>query len=191
MAADVDTAVIALKSAIDAHLAACTARSGEADPRVQEAYDAVRSAAEDYDDVLFDTYGEVTPFEFADVAVPREDDASVPTRVGLYLRRDYDIGDVEELLSAGRVAAVESASQDEGPAITDEVTSVGRAVWELLNANGVDGFDEVAEEAGLELVGGTVWLLDEDPSDDSLFDGPFDAVGADRLLYRLDEVVEG
>jgi len=52
----------ALKAALDSHLAAVESRAGENDPRVQAAYDALASAAEAYDDVLFSAYEEVTPF---------------------------------------------------------------------------------------------------------------------------------
>lgn len=193
MSENVRAAAEALKSAIDRHLDACGARSGEADPRVQQAYDAVRTAAEHYDDVLYDAYEEVTPFEFSDpsAGIPLEDGALVPNRVGLYVRRDYSVTSVEELLAAARIAAVESYPEEAGPAPTEEITTVGRALYELLHANGVDGLDEVAEESGLEPAGGTLWLLAEPEGDDTLFDGPFDDVDGDRLLYRLDEVFEG
>jgi len=58
----VRSAADALKSAIDAHLVAVEARSGENDPMVQAAYDALAAAGEAYDDALFSAYEEVTPF---------------------------------------------------------------------------------------------------------------------------------
>jgi hypothetical protein len=58
----VRAAVDVLKAALDAHLAAVESRAGENDPRVQAAYDALASAGEAYDDVLFAAYEEVTPF---------------------------------------------------------------------------------------------------------------------------------
>src|SRR5581483_9446355 len=60
--AQVHAALEALKAAIDAHLAAVEERSGENDPRVQAAYDALATAGEAYDDALFSAYEEVTPF---------------------------------------------------------------------------------------------------------------------------------
>ena len=60
--AQVHAARDALKAALDAHLAAVEARAGENDPRVQAAYDALASAGEAYDDLLFSAYEEVTPF---------------------------------------------------------------------------------------------------------------------------------
>ncbi len=64
----------ALITAIDHHLAACERRTGESDPAVLAAYDALRQAAERYDDVLFDTYDEVTPFEFTDLSTDADAD---------------------------------------------------------------------------------------------------------------------
>ena len=50
MSAEARTAAAALKSAIDRHLTACEARTGENDPAVQAAYEDLRAAAEAYDD---------------------------------------------------------------------------------------------------------------------------------------------
>ncbi len=61
-AEQVRAAIEVLKAALDAHLTAVEARSGENDPRVQAAYDALASAGEAYDDALFAAYEEVTPF---------------------------------------------------------------------------------------------------------------------------------
>ena len=61
-AADVRTAADALKTAIEAHLAAVETRSDDNDPSVRAAFLAVAAAAEAYDDVLYDAYNEVTPF---------------------------------------------------------------------------------------------------------------------------------
>lgn len=183
-----------LKAAIDRHFDACATRGGESDPVVQEAYDLLREAAESYDNALFDAFEEVTPFEFADAPDSVRGDADVeevPRRIGLYVRRDYAVRDLDELLAGARAASAQSWPEDAGPAPVEEVTSAGRAVYELLNTHGVDGLDDLAEDAGLEPVGGTMWVLAEDETDDSLYDGPFDDVDADRLLYRLDEVFEG
>ncbi|HEU4676835.1 MAG TPA: hypothetical protein VFS29_12645 [Motilibacteraceae bacterium] len=190
-AAAVRAAAEALIAAVTEHLSACERRSGEADPAVQRAYDAVRQAAEHYDDVLFDAYEEVTPFEFAAAPVSEVVEGNgVPTRVGVYVRRDYTVRDVEELIAAGERAASGTADEDEETEDT-EVVSAGQAVYALIDTFGLDGLDEVAEDSGLEPVGGTVWVLSEAADDDTIYDGPFDDVDEDRLLLRLDEVVEG
>ncbi|MDP9416570.1 MAG: hypothetical protein M3P48_01760, partial [Actinomycetota bacterium] len=104
MSAKAREAAVALKSAIDWHLAACEARSGENDRGVQEAYEALREAAQTYDDALFEAYDEVTPFVLADPPAeePGEDTTpAVPETLTLLLRRDYDIVDAKALLAAG------------------------------------------------------------------------------------------
>lgn len=193
MPADPRAAVDALKAALDRHLDACAARTGESDPAVQQTYDALREAALDYDDALFDAYEEVTPFEVSEPTPPGVGAVGdgVPLRLGLFVRRDYAVRDPDGLLAAGRAAAEASWPDEAGPQPADEVTSAGRAIYELLNAQGVDGLDELAEDAGLEPVGGTLWVLAEHPADESLYESPFDDVDPERLLYRLDEVFEG
>ncbi len=67
----------AFKAALDAHLRAVEARTGENDPLVQTAYDALAAAAETYDDALFSGFEEVTPFgpvEGLDEADESDDD---------------------------------------------------------------------------------------------------------------------
>ena len=49
-------------AALEAHLDAVTRRTGEADPAVTAAYQTLADAFETYDDALYDTYDEVTPF---------------------------------------------------------------------------------------------------------------------------------
>ena len=63
VAAEVVAAAEAVERALRAHLAAVAARTGEADPKVQEAFHALREAFVDYDAVLYDVYDEVLPVE--------------------------------------------------------------------------------------------------------------------------------
>jgi hypothetical protein len=51
-----------LVAALEAHFEAVTRRTGEADPAVTAAYQTLADAFETYDDALYDTYDEVTPF---------------------------------------------------------------------------------------------------------------------------------
>lgn len=63
MTAEPRAALSALVSALERHLEAAASRRGENDPTVVAAYRDLADAFEDYDDVLMDTYGEVTPLE--------------------------------------------------------------------------------------------------------------------------------
>ncbi len=53
-------------AAIDAHLGAVESRSGETDPDFFAAFDQLRDAFLAYEDALYETYDEVTPFEVVD-----------------------------------------------------------------------------------------------------------------------------
>ncbi|HSK27602.1 MAG TPA: hypothetical protein VK894_11900 [Jiangellales bacterium] len=190
---DPRTALDVLVAALRTHLEACESSAGEGDPRVQAAYTALRSAADRYDDVLFETYEEVTPWEFAGdglVDVEYEGEAVDSGRLTVLVRRDYELGDPERLLEAGRAAYAEAYPADPPEAARADVTHPGRALYQMLHAYGVDGFDEAAEEAGLTTVGGTVWVQSLDPDDEPVDDeDPFAVADADLLVYRLDEVV--
>jgi hypothetical protein len=63
-----------LVAALEAHFEAVTRRTGEADPAVNAAYQTLADAFETYDDALYDTYDEVTPFVLVDEADEDEDD---------------------------------------------------------------------------------------------------------------------
>jgi hypothetical protein len=61
-----------LVAALEAHYGAVTRRSGEADPAVIGAYQTLADAFETYDNALYETFDEVTPFELVDES--EEDD---------------------------------------------------------------------------------------------------------------------
>lgn len=63
MTADPRAALTTLVSALERHLEAAASRRGENDPTVVAAYRDIADAFEEYDDVLLDVYGEVTPLE--------------------------------------------------------------------------------------------------------------------------------
>ncbi len=186
MSAKARAAAEDLKSAIDRHLAACEARTGEADPAVQQAYDALRVAAQHYDDALFEDYDEVTPFEFADPEADDEgaDPDELPETLTVLLRRDYDVVDPDALMTAARAAAADDyESADE-----DAEETVGDLVYALLQTHGVEGLATSADELGLEPVGGTLWVVDQ--VDGDLDDEPFDGVHERWLRVRIDEVYD-
>lgn len=72
-AAEVRAAAEAVKAAIDRHLDAVERRTGDDDPAVYEAFNSLAAAAEVYDELLYDRYDEVTPFE-----IPGVDDSLPP-----------------------------------------------------------------------------------------------------------------
>lgn len=59
--AEVRAAAEAVKAALDRHLAAVESRIGDEDPAVYAAFNELAAAAEEYDELLYDRYDEVTP----------------------------------------------------------------------------------------------------------------------------------
>lgn len=196
---DADTSALhaaldALTDALDAHLDACLTRTGEADDNVQAAYSALRQAAERYDDLLYDLREEVTPWEFPEGPpgnFEEEDPDALPSVVGVLVRRDYDLTETDALLAAGRQAYAELYPGDPMESAVSDVTHPGRALYQMLHAYGVDGFDQRAESAGLLPRGGTVWVQALDETDaETLADEPFAVANEDLLVYRLDEIID-
>ena len=190
---DPRAALEVLVAALRDHLAACERSTGEGDLQVQSAYTALREAADRYDDALFEVHDEVTPWEFATdglVGTEHEGEAVDSGRITVLVRRDYELGDVARLLAAGRAAYADAFPSDPPGAADADVTHPGRALYQMLHAYGVDGFDEAAEAAGLATVGGTVWVQSLDPDDEPVDDeDPFAVADPDLLVYRLDDVV--
>jgi len=60
---DVRAAARALIAALEHHLRTVEVRTGEADPKVSDAFGELRDAFLDYEDALYDVYDEVVPFE--------------------------------------------------------------------------------------------------------------------------------
>ena len=84
-ASDVRAAAEAVKAAIDRHLAAIENRTGDDDPEVYEAFDALATAAEVYDELLYEVHDEVTPFEVpAGDALPAYTGTVQPPKTGSY-----------------------------------------------------------------------------------------------------------
>jgi hypothetical protein len=182
-AAQVRAAAEALKIAIDRHLAAVEARTDELDPSVLEAFDALASAAEEYDELLYTVHDEVTPFD----VVPPESDAvyAGPEQVeafSVFTRRDFLITDPDTL-----AAAASNVSEDFDPELGDSRA----AVAELFDAFDADEISYRAEEIGLEAIEATTWVVAADPEAVGGWDDdPFSEVDLQKLLYRVDLVDE-
>jgi hypothetical protein len=190
---DVRRAAEALKQAVDSHLAAIEARSGESDPVVQDAYTALHDAAQRYDDLLFEVHDEVTPFVFSEGArtldvVDDEEYEVEPERVSMFARWEFAVDDREALMDAGRIAAHEPWMHD-AEEQSEQAADVGDAFGRLVDAYGHDVLVDRAEEFGLTRKGATTWLLAAAPTDgEEWMDDPFTDVDEDKLIYRVDEI---
>ena len=187
MSTDVRAAAERLKSAIDRHLEACIDKGGEEDPTVQAAYDALREAAESYDDLLFDSFDEVTPWEFSEAQVydaMEVEQPGVPARVTVLVRSDFAVHSAADLVAAGR-QVLRAADED----ADDAALTAVEALSIHLEVHGLDELAEMADELGLRWLGGTTWLVDQDVEDETLRSAPFEAADESRLLHRFFEDV--
>jgi len=182
--AEVRTAAEAVKAAIDRHLAAVEVRTGENDPGVAAAYEALAAAADAYDEVLYDAYDEVTPFEVPrDTELSRFADPDDPEGITVLIRRDYVITDPLRMRAAAlRIDG--STAADPGPVAASSVTA---ALGALFGEYEPDEIASRAEEFGLEEGDSTLWVTAADPAEpgDWLAE-PFDDADPDLLICRFD-----
>ncbi|MGW0122200.1 hypothetical protein [Streptomyces sp. NPDC003327] len=182
-AAEVRAAAEAVKAALDRHLAAVERRSGDDDPAVYEAFNALATAAEAYDEILYDRYDEVTPFEIpgADDRLPPYAGPDEPHALSLLIRRDYAVVEPKRLIAqARRVTALDRDA--DGPSGTAAALGVVFGEYEP---------DEIAsrhKEFGLEEGDSTLWLstADEPPEPGEWLDSPFEHVDPERVVCRFD-----
>ncbi|MFC8389181.1 hypothetical protein [Streptomyces sp. NPDC057238] len=182
-AAEVRAAAEAVKTALDRHLAAVERRSGEDDPAVYEAFNQLAAAAEAYDELLYDRYDEVTPFE-----IPGAEDAppytgpEEPTALSVLIRRDYAVVEPQRLRAhAQRI----EAADDE----TSEASGTVHGALGLLF--GEFEPDEIAsrhKEFGLEEGDSTLWVTaSDDPAEPGEWlEAPFEQVDPQQVVCRFD-----
>lgn len=168
--------------ALDRHLAAVEARTGEHDPEVQRAYKELRAAAADYDLTLYREHDEVTPFDLPDPEPPEDDDEPFDLdRLSLLARWDFSVVDEDKLLASAEHA------------VGEEVPDVAVALAALVAAAGHSRVGDPASAAlvGLRPHGNTTWILatdDADPDDDdpSWMADAFAGADPERALCRLE-----
>ena len=185
-AAEVRAAAEAVKTALDRHLAAVERRSGEDDPDVYEAFNQLAAAAEVYDELLYDRYDEVTPFEIpgSDDALPPYAGPEEPNALSVLIRRDYAVVEPQRLLAqAQRVEAV-----DDDGAGADVSGTVHGALGILFGEFEPDEIASRHTEFGLEEGDSTLWVTAADEAADpgEWLEAPFDQVDAERVVCRFD-----
>jgi hypothetical protein len=185
-AADVRSAADALKAAIDAHLAAVEVRSDESDPAVRAAFLVMAGAAESYDDVLYDVYNEVTPFEIPSQYDEADVDPVNPDAVSVLIRRDYQIEHPGRLLGAARQLAAGAVDAE------IDISTVGGSLAALFDVFDPDEIHNRSDELGLTPGDATTWVLATDPeaAEELWFDDPFSEIDPDQLVCRFDLVGE-
>ena len=183
-AAEVRAAAEAVKTALDRHLAAVERRSGEDDPGVYEAFNELAAAAEVYDELLYDRYDEVTPFE-----IPGADDTppytgpEEPNALSVLIRRDYAVAEPQRLLAqAQRVEAADDA------VATEASGTVHGALGVLFGEFEPDEIASRHKEFGLEEGDSTLWVTaaDEPAEPGEWLEAPFEQVDVERVVCRFD-----
>jgi hypothetical protein len=202
--AQLDAALEKVIAAARTHLSAVKAAEGRIDDDgVWRAYVELNNASYEYDELLLDAFGEVTPWD-VDAIDPDEADRQFgvsveedeetgedpyPHVVSVRQRRDYRVPSVAALLRAADTARRASAhAEDEAD---EPVESVSEAVLELLQSG--DGSLSALDVPELEPLDGIVAVveagaaLDLDGFAETDGDGPFRLGEGDRLVGRLDE----
>lgn len=183
-AAEVRAAAEAVKTALDRHLAAVERRSGEDDPAVYEAFNELAAAAEVYDELLYDRYDEVTPFE-----IPGADDTAPytgpeePNALSVLIRRDYSVVEPQRLLAqAQRIEAADEALD------TEASGTVHGALGVLFGEFEPDEIASRHKEFGLEEGDSTLWVTaaDEPAEPGEWLEAPFEQVDVERVVCRFD-----
>ncbi|WP_411144143.1 hypothetical protein [Streptomyces sp. x-80] len=198
-AAEVRAAAEAVKAALDRHLDAVERRSGQDDPAVYAAFDELAAAAEVYDELLYDTYDEVTPFEIpGSDTLPAYAGPEEPSALSVLIRRDYTVAEPPRLLhQAQRIAdldpdAADAAARDGADGAGMAAGVVGSSVHAALGVLfGEFEPDEIAsrhKEFGLEEGDSTLWVTaaDEPAEPGEWLSTPFDQADPQRVVCRFD-----
>lgn len=189
-AAEVRAAADAVKAAIDHHLAAVERRSGDDDPAVYDAFNALAAAAEVYDELLYDRHDEVTPFEIPGVedSLPPYSGPEEPNAISVLIRRDYAVVEPQRLLAqAQRLADVDPEDRGgEGAGVVG--SSVHAALGVLFGEYEADEIASRHTEFGLEEGDSTLWVAaaDELPEPGEWLGAPFDEADPQLVVCRFD-----
>ncbi|WP_030418053.1 hypothetical protein VM636_24310 [Streptomyces sp. SCSIO 75703] len=185
-AAEVRAAAEAVKTALDRHLAAVERRSREDDPAVFEAFNLLAAAAEAYDELLYDRYDEVTPFEIpgGDDTLPPYTGPEEPNALSVLIRRDYAVVEPQRLMAQARW--VEAADDDQ--AHPEAAETVHGALGILFGEFEADEIASRHKEFGLEEGDSTLWVTaaDEAAEPGEWLEAPFEDVDPQRVVCRFD-----
>ncbi|MFJ3727850.1 hypothetical protein ACIPYQ_35505 [Streptomyces sp. NPDC090045] len=182
--AEVRAAAEAVKAALDRHLAAVERRTGEEDPDVYAAFNELAAAAEEYDELLYDRYDEVTPFEIPtpEDGVPYTGPAE-PAAFSVLIRRDYAVVEPPRLIAqAERIAAHDRDAEFVQDGGTAEALGVLFGEYEP---------DEIAsrfKDFGLEEGDSTLWIAasEEMAEPGEWLNSPFGNIDPQDVLHRFD-----
>ncbi|MGR8011479.1 hypothetical protein [Streptomyces hypolithicus] len=197
-AAEVRAAAEAVKVALDRHLDAVERRTGDDDPAVYDACNALAAAAEAYDERLYDRYDEVTPFEIpgSDDSLPPYTGPEEPKAVSVLIRRDYEVRQTQRLLAQAQRIADLDPDVDVSVPDTGERSGTAAIVGGSVHAAlgvlfGEYEPDEIAsrhKEFGLEEGDSTLWVAaaDDLPEPGEWLNNPFESADPQSVVCRFD-----
>ncbi|MER5772062.1 hypothetical protein [Streptomyces sp. NPDC001985] len=187
---EVRAAAEAVKAALDRHLAAVENRTGEDDPAVYDAFNALAVAAEAYDERLYDRYDEVTPFEIpgADESLPAYGGPEEPNALSVLIRRDYAVVEPGRLLSQARRIADLDPDEDAPERSRTAATRVHAALGLVFGEYEPDEIASRHKEFGLEEGDSTLWVsaLDDLADPGEWLSAPFETADPQRVVIRFD-----
>ncbi|KPI16259.1 hypothetical protein OK074_1871 [Actinobacteria bacterium OK074] len=185
-AAEVRAAAEAVKTALDRHLAAVEGRPGENAQSVNEAFNELAAAAEVYDELLYERYDEVTPFDIPG-SVPPYTGPEEPDAISVLIRRDYIVAEPQRLLAQAQ--RVEDAEGEEVAGRgTGEASGTVRALDIVFGEFEPDEIASRHKEFGLEEGDSTLWVtaLDEPAEAGEWLETPFEQPDPKRVVCRFD-----
>ncbi|MFJ8861193.1 hypothetical protein ACIRD8_22530 [Streptomyces sp. NPDC102451] len=190
-AAEVRAAADAVKTALDRHLQAVERRTGDDDPAVYDAFNALAAAAEVYDELLYDRHDEVTPFEIpaAQDSLPPYAGPEEPHAVSVLIRRDYAVAEPARLLAqAQRLADLDPDGQDDVDADATAGAGVHAALGVVFGEYEADEIASRHKEFGLEEGDSTLWVsaVEELPDPGEWLGAPFDEADPAMVVCRFD-----
>ncbi|MBV7673959.1 hypothetical protein STHAL_31420 [Streptomyces halstedii] len=189
-AAEVRAAADAIKTALDRHLQAVERRTGDDDPAVYEAFNELAAAAEVYDELLYDRYDEVTPFEIpgADDSLPPYGGPGDPHALSVLIRRDYAVAEPQRLLAQAQRLVDLDPDQPDSTAVPVVGASVHAALGVLFGEYEADEIASRHKEFGLEEGDSTLWVsaVEELPEAGEWLGAPFEDADPSLVVCRFD-----
>jgi len=189
-AAEVRAAADAVKTALDRHLQAVERRTGDDDPAVYDAFNALAAAAEVYDEVLYDRYDEVTPFEIpsAEDSLPPYAGPEEPHAVSVLIRRDYAVAEPARLIAQAERLADLDPEGHAGEALPTAGAGVHAALGVVFGEYEADEIASRHKEFGLEEGDSTLWVTaaEELPEPGEWLGAPFDEADPAMVVCRFD-----
>ncbi|GAA1069651.1 MULTISPECIES: hypothetical protein [Kitasatospora] len=179
---EVRAAAEAVKAAIDRHLEAVAGTTEEGDPAVVAAYEDLAAAAITYDQLLYEVFDEVTPFEVpGDGSEGGYTGPEQPEAISVLIRRDYLVADPKRLRD--QAERVDDSLTPGG----DTAAGVNAAIGVLFGEYEPDEIAARCEEFGLEEGDSTLWVSASEPSEPGEWlPEPFDAADPQLLICRFD-----